>query len=776
MESILTPIIGYFILIGVGVIMTFLVMILVKSETKWLGTKKTFEWFSTAGRNVKTGLVAASVVSAWTWAATLLQSSTVTYEFGVGGLFWYAAGASIQIVLFAIVAIELKRKAPSSHTFPEIIYARFGKRTHKIFLFFAFATNTIIMSMLILGGAAVVNALTGVNITLAAFLIPLVVIIYTIFGGLKATFFADYLNTVFIFLIVLIFVVGIYFMSPEIGGINGMYNKLTNAALTKPVDGNAFGSYLTLASIGALSFGIINIIGNFGTVFVDQAYWQRAIAARPKAAIKGFLIGGLAWFAIPFTLATTLGLSAIAIDITLTPEEISRGLVAPTTASVLLGDIGAILILTVLFTAVTTAGSAQLIAVSSLVTYDVYRTHVKPASSGRELMKISRIAIIGFGLIIGIIASILFEIGLSLQYVYLSMGIIIGPAVIPISLSLIWKKTNKIAITVGVLMGLIAGISIWLISAQIIYNEISIKSTSNYIPLLFGNITSISIGGIISIMGSLVRPDNFNFNTMKQKIFIADEKIRKILEQDYNEKFLNKASRFTYKYAIILTLALVIIWPLPLYLSGYVFSFEIYSIWMLIAILWSFGAAGVIIILPIIESRVGILEIIKRISEYQYKNNKYKRIKYIHEKDEFKEVKENYNNIKRILIPVDGSFQSIKALRSSEYIFENYQIRIFIVHIIEWSEISEEQGDIEMMNKIISDGKQTLKSITIKKEIPVERIVKLGDPGNKIIELSEKLNADVIIMGNKGLGHSSDDLGKVAKKVLKLSSKPVIFV
>ena len=81
-----------------------------------------------------------------------------------------------------------------------------------------------------------------------------------------------------------------------------------------------------------------------------------------------------------------------------------------------------------------------------------------------------------------------------------------------------------------------------------------------------------------------------------------------------------------------------------------------------------------------------------------------------------------------------------------------------------------------MMNKIISDGKQTLKSITIKKEIPVERIVKLGDPGNKIIELSEKLNADVIIMGNKGLGHSSDDLGKVAKKVLKLSSKPVIFV
>ena len=26
---------------------------------------------------------------------------------------------------------------------------------------------------------------------------------------------------------------------------------------------------------------IVNIVGNFGTVFVDNAYWQRAVAAHP---------------------------------------------------------------------------------------------------------------------------------------------------------------------------------------------------------------------------------------------------------------------------------------------------------------------------------------------------------------------------------------------------------------------------------------------------------------------------------------------------------------
>ena len=59
-----------------------------------------------------------------------------------------------------------------------------------------------------------------------------------------------------------------------------------------PVDGNRDGSYLTMLSSGGLMFGIINIVGNFGTVFVDQAYWQSAIAARPASAARGYLLGG----------------------------------------------------------------------------------------------------------------------------------------------------------------------------------------------------------------------------------------------------------------------------------------------------------------------------------------------------------------------------------------------------------------------------------------------------------------------------------------------------
>ena len=137
---------------------------LVKLETVFGGTKITSEFFNTAGRDVKVGLTAAVIVSQWTWAATLLQSSNVAYQYGVSGPFWYASGATIQVLLFGILAIQVKRYAPNAHTICEIIDARWGATAHKVFLFFCFLTNTIVSSMLILGGAATVNALTGMDI------------------------------------------------------------------------------------------------------------------------------------------------------------------------------------------------------------------------------------------------------------------------------------------------------------------------------------------------------------------------------------------------------------------------------------------------------------------------------------------------------------------------------------------------------------------------------------------------------------------------------------
>ncbi|MDA7997894.1 MAG: sodium:solute symporter family protein, partial [Nitrosopumilus sp.] len=574
--------IGWAIVVGLGAVFAVIISIEVKIEERYLGVNQTSEMFNTAGRTIKTGLTAAAIVSAWTWAATLLQSSTVAYQYGISGPFWYAAGASIQVLLFGILAIELKRKAPNAHTFLEIIRARYGNGSHKVFLVFALMTNMIVTAMLLLGGSAVVNGLTGMDISLAAFLIPLGVMIYTLVGGLKATFVADYMHTIIIFVVILTFVAAVYVNSDLTGGVAGMYDKLVEAAKLNPVEGNAAGAFLTMASIGGLMFGIINIVGNFGTVFVDQAYWQRAIAAKPSSTVKGFLLGGACWFAIPFTLATTMGLTAVALQVDLTPEQVQLGLVVPAAATALMGDVGAIMVLTMLFMAVTSAGSAELIAVSSLITYDIYRTYKNPKATGRQLVKVSRAAIVGFGIGMGGLAVILLTIGLSLGFVYLAMGILIGSAVIPIALTILWKKTSRTAATSAAIIGLVVAVITWVSVASVQQVDgvpvgtVNLQTLGHNNSMLFGNIAGILTGGAVTVFGSLAARTKFDWNDLREKITLVELSEAEAAQVTENEETLKRAFKFSLRGGGIMTLVLIVAWPLPLFFSDYVFGIGAY--------------------------------------------------------------------------------------------------------------------------------------------------------------------------------------------------------
>merc|ERR1719506_2628821 len=477
--------VGWAVILGFGIFFTIFTMFLTQYEEKHLGNKMSSEHFNTAGRNVGIGLTAAVIVSQWTWAATLLMSSNMGWRVGVSGPFWYASGATIQILLFAVLAIQVNRRASHMHTFCEIIYARFGMIPHVVMVFFALLANLIVTAMLLLGGSATIEDLTGVDKKIAAFLVPIFSCwIYTVYGGLRATFFASYIHTTIIFLMLVIFTFAVYAGAGDCSNLYGspakVYDGLTAAtelgffSATRPEcellgtcaatgaaytpfsglwymmenAGNCYKgsertdkyckytkknkdefccsedavdalepnkycrkgdncidisanehydttdcdagetcvpSFLTMGSPSGLLFGITNIVGNFGTVFVDQSYWQSAVAAKPKSAVMGFLVGGMVWFAVPFCEATTTGLIGRAIT---THPQLSTlfidagssgaGLTPARVLAHILGSFGAFLLLLQLFMAVCSTGSAEIIAVSSILTYDIYYTYINP--------------------------------------------------------------------------------------------------------------------------------------------------------------------------------------------------------------------------------------------------------------------------------------------------------------------------------------------------------------------------------------------------------------
>ena len=130
-----------------------------------------------------------------------------------------------------------------------------------MFLTFGLMTNILVTAMLLCGGSAVASDLSGVPTAAGCFLLPIGVVFYTMFGGIKATFLTDYVHTVIIFAIILTFAFSAYATNTTIGSPKKVYELLIKAAAEHPVKGNANGSYLTFKSVDGIIFFIINIVG-----------------------------------------------------------------------------------------------------------------------------------------------------------------------------------------------------------------------------------------------------------------------------------------------------------------------------------------------------------------------------------------------------------------------------------------------------------------------------------------------------------------------------------
>ncbi|KAI9706168.1 MAG: hypothetical protein M1820_004929 [Bogoriella megaspora] len=630
---------GYGVVIGLGFLFAFGMILTTFVLKRYNNELQTSEMFNTAGRTVKSGLVASAVVSSWTWAATLLQSSAVAYKYGVSGPFWYASGATVQVILFATLAIELKRRAPNAHTFLEVIRARYGPITHFVFITFGLATNILVTAMLLTGGSAVVTSLTGVPTAAACFLLPIGVVLYTMFGGIKATFLTDYVHTVMILVIIFIFAFTAYSTNVNLGSPGRVYDLLVQAANSHPVDGNTEGSYLTMRSKEGAIFFVINIVGNFGTVFCDNGYYNKAIAASPVNTLPGYIMGGLSWFAIPWLAATTMGLSALALESNsvfptypdrMAAADVNAGLVLPNAAVALLGSGGAAATLLLIFMAVTSAMSAELIAVSSIWTYDIYQTYINPDASGRKLIYMSHSACVIYAIIMAGFSTGLYYAGISMGYLYLMMGVIISSAVLPAAGTLIWAKQNWAAATFTPVLGLICSLIAWLVTAKKEGGNLSVDSTGANNPMLAGNVVALlSPLLFIPVLTFALKPQNYDWLSMKAIRKGDDSDLAAAAHVDLelvpgesrhseNEELaeqakLERSGLIARWLTVILTIALLVLWPMPMYGSGYVFSKKFFTGWVTVGILWLFFSAFCVGLYPLWEGRATSTRTIKMI-------------------------------------------------------------------------------------------------------------------------------------------------------------------
>ena len=136
--------------------------------------------------------------------------------------------------------------------------------------------------------------------------------------------------------------------------------------------------------------------------------------------------------------------------------------------------------------------------------------------------------------------------------------------------------------------------------------------------------------------------------------------------------------------------------------------------------------------------------------------------------------------IREILVPLDGSKHSFRALEMAISLASRYSSSISALYIFDLP-LSLEFAVIdpvgEKIQKRIAKAMNTAKSRCKNQHIPFKSIIKHGKVGPDIIEVSKKGKFDIIVIGKRGIGSTSEIfLGSVSHYVIHHSKIPVFIV
>ncbi|KAJ9149370.1 Urea active transporter [Pleurostoma richardsiae] len=608
------------------------------------------ETFMVANRRVRTGLVASAVVSSWLWSTALLSCVLVTYSYGVSGAFWYGAGCSPMIVFFAYLGVICKNRIPEAHTVLEIIRIRYGTFAHLIFTFLALVNNLFNTINMILGASSVISFLTGIHIMAATFLLPLGVVLYTLVGGIKATFLTDYIHT-FIILILSCYLTAKVLASEHVESIGGLYDLVVAAQDAHQVDGNYKGSLLTMTSQQGIFFAIILLVSNFGAVIMDTGYFIKVFAATPSAVVPGYVVGGVSYFSVPWALGTIMGMASLGLESSpifptypraMTSSEVTNGLALPYVAVAVAGKGGAVAVLLMTFMAVTSTLSAQIIAVSSILTFDVYRRYFNRQAGNKEVIRWSHFGVVFFGIVSAGLTAMFHYIGLDMGWTLYMIGVVTCPGIFPLVLTILWNKQSKIAAISSALLGLATGLAVWLGTAYHFSGEITISSTGGTLSCMYGTVASALSPLLYTVIISLLKPANYDWSNFKQEKLVVVDSTDEIQEQrvtpdvttndvTINDKATDSITtvevpnsktklwwtRYALFWAVATFLGHWVLWPLPMYAAKYIFSKSFFTAWVVVSLVWLWITLLVVGFYPVWDGRGQIQLVLHNIRKLQ---------------------------------------------------------------------------------------------------------------------------------------------------------------
>ncbi|KGR23002.1 solute:sodium symporter (SSS) family transporter [Candida albicans P37037] len=640
---------GYGVLIGVGALFAGGMILTTFLLQKYLHENaNSTETFSVANRSVGTFLSASAVYSSWSWSTEFLFVSSMTYNYGFQAGYYYGAGLAIQIAVMSVIGIHAKKRIPTAHTSLEAVQLRYGKAAHLLYLVLSLICNICSCSAMILACASGISIIAGnLHIVASTMLIPFGVLLYTVVGGLKATFLTDFVHTT-VLLVVLCYMNTAVLTSDQVGGIDGLYDKIIEVSKTKFIEGNYDGSILTGKSKGSVIFGLVLTAGNFGLTVMDSSFWQKTFSASPRATVPAYLLTAFLIFSNVWPISAIIGGSSHFLESDpsfptyprkMTQYEIDSGFVLPYVLKAILGNGGVGALLLILYLAVTSTVSAQMVSVSSIVSFDIYKKYIHPNAQNKSMINVSHITCVVFGLGIAGFSIMLHYVGVNMTWFGYFIPMAICPGVIPLIFTVTWDRQTFWAAFISPIVGFAAGLTVWISTAYHFYGSVTIESTGGQLPALYGSLTALLLPGTLSIIISFIKPEKFDWEKLKQVNLLVDGDSSSEVEIDNDTPTIPKekqdgvevnfesdetssleqqqqsqaASQLTVKEmdfwikistgsVIFILLVTWVIWPMSVY-QDWVFTASYFKGYVTVALIWLYTTLIVIGLVPFYTGR-----------------------------------------------------------------------------------------------------------------------------------------------------------------------------
>ncbi len=232
--------------------------------------------YLTANRNIGTFSITTSLIASALGAWILFGPASASTWGGMGAIIGYSLGTAFPMFFLIFFGKKIRKEFPKGSSLVEFIRKKFGKSLFKLILLMTIFYMFIFLCAEVTAVAILINYISGTELWLTALIVLLSTLIYTLYGGLKASIFTDNIQMVVIFVLLLISIIYI--------------NSFSGSQFTFEFIKEKNPHLLSSEYIPGYTAGLTFFIAVAATNLFHQGNWQRVYAAKDYKTLKRSLI------------------------------------------------------------------------------------------------------------------------------------------------------------------------------------------------------------------------------------------------------------------------------------------------------------------------------------------------------------------------------------------------------------------------------------------------------------------------------------------------------